>query len=390
MTDLNRRLILWGILWILSLVCISFWGGPVSYGFFAAMTIIPVISWLYLFMVFLMFRIYQKLVSPVMVTREPSPFYFTLVNEFPMIFAGVRVRFFSSFSTISGLNSETEYELRPHSSIKMETQIVCHYRGEYEIGIKRVEIEDYLRLFRLSYKNPDTLRVAVKPHIIYFDSLKTVNVSELLRDSLYHKNTPDILTREYMAGDDVRMINWAQTARSGVPMVREQTGEERQGVSIYLDTYRPEEDERDYLPAENTMLEILLALSWFMVSKGISIKEFHIDRDKRIYPVSDTAHFDDYYEFISAVSFAKEYSPDRAVGVLDTDVSILSSNAVFIITRQLSDPVMKMINTYTHNDTEVLIYLVCETADDAVEALNGVARVTLIPVEVDAEIEEVL
>ena len=105
----NRLFLLF--VWILSLVGISFYGGPVSYGFFLMVTMVPVISVIYLICVFLRFRIYQKLESKTLVCNQMVPFYFTLQNEDYFTYSGVRVSFFSSFCTIHGLEDNREYEL---------------------------------------------------------------------------------------------------------------------------------------------------------------------------------------------------------------------------------------------------------------------------------------
>ena len=83
---MSKRTLVWGLLWILSLVGISFFGGPISYGFFALMTLIPAVAWLYLFLVFICFRIYQKAGTNTLTVGKPVDFYFTLVNEFPLRF----------------------------------------------------------------------------------------------------------------------------------------------------------------------------------------------------------------------------------------------------------------------------------------------------------------
>ena len=46
---MKRNRILFLIAWIASVVGISFFGGPVSYGFFALLTLLPLISLLYLY-----------------------------------------------------------------------------------------------------------------------------------------------------------------------------------------------------------------------------------------------------------------------------------------------------------------------------------------------------
>ena len=144
---LRNRLIL-AALWILSLVGISFYGGPVTYGFFAVMTLIPVILLIYLLLVLARFKIYQHFESKDIVSDHKIPFYFTLQNEDYFAFCAVRVRFYSDFSVIDGLSDDNEYELLPQSKIKKETGLVCKYRGEYNVGIKSVTLRDFLCVFK--------------------------------------------------------------------------------------------------------------------------------------------------------------------------------------------------------------------------------------------------
>ena len=56
-----RNRIIWGVCLILSLVFISFYGGAVSYALFFAVVFLPVLSMVYLALVFFRFKIYQEL-----------------------------------------------------------------------------------------------------------------------------------------------------------------------------------------------------------------------------------------------------------------------------------------------------------------------------------------
>ena len=96
----RNRLIALGLL-LLSLIAISFCGGPVSYGFFFFMLVAPVISVIYTLVLFLRFKLYQKIESKVAVAESPVTFYFTLQNEDFFGFAGVKTVFFSDFSYAS-------------------------------------------------------------------------------------------------------------------------------------------------------------------------------------------------------------------------------------------------------------------------------------------------
>ena len=115
---MKKNRIIWAILLIISLVGISWFGGPVSYGFFAVLILIPIMSLLYLLLVAIFFRIYQDLPGKQLTACQTYPFTFRLMNEFPFAFAGIRVGFFSSFSTISGLSDDEEYELLPKTGVQ--------------------------------------------------------------------------------------------------------------------------------------------------------------------------------------------------------------------------------------------------------------------------------
>ena len=73
---MKRNRLLFCLLWLLSLAGISFYGGTVSYGFFAVFTLLPLVALVYLLCVYLTFRIYQRLETKQLVAKESIPFYF--------------------------------------------------------------------------------------------------------------------------------------------------------------------------------------------------------------------------------------------------------------------------------------------------------------------------
>ena len=216
---MKRNRIIWFCLWVLSIVGISIKGGAVTYGLFALLTLVPVISLLYLLAVYIFFHIYQNLEQRFVSVNEPVNYRFALVNEYPLQFVGIRVRFFTGFSTITDLDDATEYELRPNTRIEKETRLICRYRGEYEIGIREIEIQDFFRLFRLKYRNKECIHAVVKPQLIKTDKLGDIKLSDAVRESSQSKSELDIISREYVPGDDRRFINWSQSARTGALMV---------------------------------------------------------------------------------------------------------------------------------------------------------------------------
>ncbi len=268
-----KRRLLWLFLWILSLVGITFYGGPVSYGFFYAVLLIPVLSWVYLLAMFFLFKVYQELESRSLVCGQQMPYYFILKNENHFAFAGVSVRMFSDFSSVQGIRESTEYQLLPGESYRYGTSLVCKYRGEYEVGIREIVVSDFFRLFSLCYSVPEKIKAQVLPRLVKLQELKSLGELNLIvhREVQGSRNRPDIPVREYAAGDPMKQIHWKSSARMQKLMVREQTGEEKEGISILLVTKRYGREPKEYLPLENKLLELTLALGFLFSKKGLTL-----------------------------------------------------------------------------------------------------------------------
>ena len=88
---MKRNRIIWFFLWVLSVIGISLKGGAVTYGFFAGLTLVPLLSLLYLAAVYWLFHIYQELEQRFVAVNEPVRYRFALVNECPLQFVSIRV-----------------------------------------------------------------------------------------------------------------------------------------------------------------------------------------------------------------------------------------------------------------------------------------------------------
>ncbi|MCR5098244.1 MAG: DUF58 domain-containing protein, partial [Lachnospiraceae bacterium] len=256
---------------ILALVGITCLGGPVTYIFFWTVLAVPVICLVYIFSVIIFIKYHQETEGRNMVVGSPSDFYITLVNETFFSFSSVRVIFYSSFSTVNDVEEDAVYELSPHSQIKKKTRLICRYRGEYKVGMKSIAVTDFLGLFTINWRVKEPLSVIVEPALIQLDTLGEDDENEASRhENIMRKNEPAIPVRAYAPGDDVRFINWKATAAMNKLMVREQTSEEKSGIAIIMDPCRYDELPENYLPKENKVVELLLALSLYYSGRFVS------------------------------------------------------------------------------------------------------------------------
>jgi len=386
---MKRNRIILVILWIMSLVAISFYGGVISYGFFFIITFIPVISILYLFFVILFFKVYQKLDGRHLISNRPFTFYFTLQNESIMSFSGIRVDFYSSFSTISGLDDATEYELAPRSGIKKNTELVCKYRGEYEVGIKNIIVQDFFRLFRISYRNREPLRVTVKPNIVTLGSLHiSEDITNSAKDAVAEITEPDVLVREYTPSDDMRMISWKATAATQKLMVRERIGQQQQGVGILLDPKRNSSDPGMYLPVEDKMLETIIALALYFCSNNTPVSVFD-GKESYSDMTGSYGWFDAFYEKMCKFVFDEDIDTALVYENAFCDESMIGKKTVFIVTSVWDDHTSMFVKELSRRSIAANVCLITDTGELLMPE-DEIPRCTIVNIPTGCDLTEVL
>lgn len=385
------RKFLWLLLWIVSLVGISFYGGAVTYGFFFALTLLPVVSFLYLIFVYFHFKIYQEIESRNIVCGQPLSYYFLLRNESFFGFASVKVRMFSDFSFIESISEDTEYELLPGDEFRYDTRITCKYRGEYEIGVKEVIITDFFGIFHFRYKVPETIHAIVLPRLVELTDISALPQLAVLSQQTIspNKQTPDVLVRDYIPGDSLKKVHWKITAREQKLKVRPDMDEGRQNISILFDTRRYSKRMEEYLPLESKTLEVLLALSLFLVKNNVQVAAYYQDTVIRKHTLASLQSFEAFYTQVSGIYFQPE---GNFTAVLEEccHSGLFLNTGIFIgILHTCNDTTLQLAEQLASQGTMVLLYLITDE-DPAPYIKENTSRKKVIVIPTQAELEVTL
>ena len=358
----HRRLI-WFFLWLLSLVGISFYGGAASYGLFFALTLLPLISFLYLVIAYFQFKIYQNPDSMEVICGQPTPYTLVLRNEGFLGISCVQLKLFSDFSRVDSISENTEYALLPGDEIRYETNLICKYRGEYDVGIKQIIFTDFFKLFRFRCGLSKRLHMTVYPRLAEPTSLtEAAYLSTITRHQTgsIHKE-PDVVVRDYIRGDSLRHMHWKSTARTGSLQVRNDIPETKQEVTLLFDTERFGKSMSEYLPLESRILEVSLSLAKYFAKQNARLTLYYRDNGLQKQTVENARSFEAAYARISRVCFKptehffNHFEDCSRMGVfLDTRLVIAvfhePNTAIFQLARQLSQ-----------NNITVLLYVVTDT-----------------------------
>ena len=105
-----------------------------------------------------------------------------------------------------------------------------------------------------------------------------------------------MVVRDYIAGDTLKMIHWKATAREQKLKTRTLTGEEKQGLVLVYDTKRFSKEAKVYLPVENQILEIILALGVFFAKKSTPYTAYYSQNGIRKSSVSGMNRYELFYQ----------------------------------------------------------------------------------------------
>lgn len=384
---MRKYRVLFLCLWILSLVSISFYGGVVSYGFFFGVSFLPVISLIYIACVYGRFKIYQELGSRNMVCDQPEDYFFILQNESSFAFTGVSVRLFSDFSYVEELPGDVEYELLPGDRFMYRTRLVCRYRGEYEVGVKDVVVTDFLRLFRVRYANPGTIKAVVRPKLVQIEELRGVEEFQapVWREILSGEE-PDILVREYVEGDPLKQIHWKSTARQGKLLTRTRIGEEKQGISLFCDMTRFGRTAEEYLPLENKILETFLALGYFFARRDIGFSTYYAQRGPVRKQIRGMRDFDAFYQDVSMAVFGENGDFPDLVERASAQGGFQNNRMVFLVLHELNGRVMQTTQKLAAGGMAVVVYAVTDQdVREYIRQSGGRRRIFQISIEESLE-----
>ena len=325
---------------------------------------------------------------------QSVPYYFVLKNESWFAFASIKISFFSDFSYMEELPEEVEYELLPGEQYKYETSFVCRYRGEYEVGIKEIIITDFWGLFRVKFGVQESKKVIAAPKLIQPDELKSIpDISSMMQRDSSHSTELDAVTRDYATGDAPKQINWKVTARMHKLMSRKSIGEEKRGAALIFDTKRYSAERGIYLPIENKILEMALALAFFMTKSNIALSYFYrqsgagVDiRQGRLDCVGDIENF---YGQIKEVDFEQGADMCTCLSNIFRGGRLMEQAIVFLVLHEMDQDIMKMTYRIAANDTIVVCYIVTDENVEEYCALSDTNR-RIIAITPEQELEEVL
>jgi len=312
--------------------------GKILFLLFSFFCTLPVLSFIVLIIWYRGLELTQTFSTYVPVKGEVLIYTLMVINRSFIPLPTVQVVFTSVGSTLDAQLSSFSIGVEPGTGRKKSYKIRCLYRGTYKLGVRVLEIQDFLKLVTLKKKiRPENL--SVFPRIIALDpfsqvaSITTGNgkytSAGMLQDPTLFRQL-----REYREGDSIRHIYWKKYASIGKPVLKEYDRTKRTGTRVYFDTRKNTRHGINVLEQEDVSVEILVALTHYLLDHNVYTTVVAPGWDSGSIVSDESKGFDDLYKATIELEFANTASPvaayyeDRQSGNLESQTVIFITHII--------------------------------------------------------------
>lgn len=271
------------------------------------------------------------------------------------------------------------------------------YRGEYTLGIEKIEIYDLLRIFRFKIKLTPDCCVVVAPRKLTLhdnDLLSADDYDSTMTKVSFMDNMVFSGVRNYADGDLLKHVHWKLSAKHDDLMVKQMEQNLGGNAVVIADLERYSETEEENMKAADAVIESALAITRKIISDGRSVINVFRAANGMI-DAAAVESTEDYENLFSAYSVIPLHDYAGGAAATASEVSEIFSESVpvFIITPAIdADGIRSIINSCSKCKDITRIYLTAAEADDELvsvcESAGGITIHEIDPDDIVLSIHE--
>ena len=271
------------------------------------------------------FTIQQNLQKTTIIKGEVTDYFFSIQNNSFLPCTSVQVYFNSGGPAIETNFSNKVFSIMPFKSHDITFNITAKYRGEYNIGVEKIIVYDFLGLFSFKQLHKNKTQITIRP------TLKDINIIPLsttnsgIETAKNYKNEEDYSVisdlRKYQPSDGYKKIHWKASAKRNELMSKNFQDIQKNSVTVVLDNSNIQ-SANNYakIKLEDTIMEACVSILNYAHQNMFSLSVRHINNNQE----DIIGDFDHLYNATSKVAFDAtlpfdDYLADFAKTQADTD-----------------------------------------------------------------------
>jgi len=296
------------IILFFSLIFIYLYGGVLSWSFFYFITILPIISFINLFIIYKSFSFEEKTNKTQYIKGDNLIYTCEIIIHHFLPLAYIILYIKTPETYMHDLLDKKELFISNKKTVSYTYKTRCTYRGKYVTGVDTFEFIDVLNLFRLTYSPK------IKNSIIIYPKIKIINESDVLslstsqqHISFFNANsgsdsTPDI--RKYLYGDSSKLIHWKLSSKIDELLIRKRETTLDNQTIIAIDFKKLTMDPKKRLFYEDLLIEDILATIYYLMTHNIPVDVvFNYEGLKSQY-INTSTEFYKLYTLLAKISFS--------------------------------------------------------------------------------------
>lgn len=305
-----KNRVLYACIFLSALIFAYFFGGKVPYGFLYVVILMPIISFLYTLVILIRFKYTESLDKGFITKGDIVNYNLSIHNEDFFLYPYMRINFCGDDSIFKDQFQSKNLSILPFKDKKYTFELECKYRGNYDIGIKSVQIEDFFGLFRLTYKNLVAKHITVYPRIVFLErfSLKTNYICET--NSTLNNRFEDMTTvsdiRKYAYGDSLKKIHWKLTAKTRNMMVKNFQSTTQTSSVIFLDLQKSPYSHEVNTIIEDKVLESCISVIYYCLHNWVPINLVYFKDEIINRTAGSPLDFNEIYDTLTTISFIEK------------------------------------------------------------------------------------
>lgn len=302
----NRVLYL--VLLFLSFVFVYFHGGKVPYMLFYTVAILPVVSLINMLIGYVGFRYKQSLDRDIVVKGEKVTYTLEINNKGIIMIPYVTIRFLEGSGEITKQKDIRNISLGPLSNRTFCYELTYNYRGSYDLGVRSIQFQDFLGIFRLTRKHSKPVNVVVKPKLITLDhfALTSYNFADQIssQTGMYEDVSNIEHIDPYNYGDSLKKVHWKLTAKVNELMIKKYSSMAASSVTLVVDLNKTRLS-HNHIAVEDKHMEAVVAILWHCIHKGVSVKLVYYDGQMQTFNCNNLVDFEMGYQILATIEFSQ-------------------------------------------------------------------------------------
>ena len=285
--------------------------------------------------------------------NENISFQVRVKNSFFFPYPFLKLFFSEENESLFGLKNTT-ISLGSFQTLEVPFDISCKFRGEYALGVSKIEIFDFLGIFKFSRTPENEARLTVSPvikEVFEFSAASSGVVEATGRKIPFwddYSSVADI--RKYQDTDNTKQIHWKASAKKNEIMVKTFENIEGSSVVMLLDLTAVSGDYIKALEREDKMIEYAVSAASAIVMSGVNLHFYFGNESPSFMSCADESSLDILFTTLAAVPFESGPDFNRLLSFCENENAEkgLSSDTNYIL----------LLHTHTHKLIDRLFKLI--------------------------------